>query len=124
MLMDIPRVTLDEFEIVPTLTNDCLVLQLSGTGDVVAVAPLRDCLQRVGNKIRAKQLFTVEVDIRHLVLLNSSCLKQFASFLLELSTTKTPCSVCFVVDAKLAWQSRSLFALERLAGDIVCVASR
>jgi hypothetical protein len=124
MLGDIPRVTLEEFAIIPSLIDGCLVLQLVGTGDIVAVEPLRDCLTWVRDKILEKEISSVEFDIRRLMLLNSSCLKQFASFLGVLSSQGVKCSVHFIVDSKLAWQSRSLFALERLAGDIVRVVPR
>lgn len=124
MLDSIPRVALDEFGIVPSLIDGCLVLQLTGTGDIVAVEPLRDCLTSIREKIHQNEISSVEFDIRRLLLLNSSCLKQFASFLVDLSTRKTRCQVRFIVDSKLAWQARSLFALERLAGDMVRVVPR
>jgi hypothetical protein len=124
MLEDVPRIALEEFEIIPSLIDGCLVLQLIGTGDIVAVEPLRDTLTRVRDKMLEKEISSVEFDIRRLMLLNSSCLKQFASFLVVLSSQKMKCSVHFIVDSKLAWQTRSLFALERIAADIVRVVPR
>ncbi len=124
MLRDIPKVTLEDFGIIPSLIDGCLVLQLTGTGDIVALEPLRDCLARVQQKVQLKEISSLEVDIRRLRLLNSSCLKLFASFLLELMSTKANCPIHFIVDSKLAWQTRSLFALERLAEDIVSVVPR
>jgi hypothetical protein len=124
MLGDIPKVTLEEFGIVPSLVDGCLVLQLTGTGDIVAVEPLRNCLGSVQGKVQLKEISSVEFDIRRLLLLNSSCLKLFASFLLELMSMKANCPIHFIVDSKSAWQARSLFALERLAGDIVRIVPR
>jgi hypothetical protein len=44
--------------------------------------------------------------------------------LLDLLKARVSCEVRFVVDSELAWQARSLFALERLAGSLVRIVPR
>jgi hypothetical protein len=124
MLRDIHSVTLQEFGIAPSLIEGCVVLRLTGTGDIAAIVPLRDCLTAVQRNIAQHEITGVEFDIRELRLLNSSCLKLFASFLVDLMSSKVTCPIRFVVDSKSAWQARSLFALQRLAKSIVDIVPR
>ena len=125
MIRDVQRVTLEDFGIDPSDSDDgWLVLQLTGTGDAAAVATLNECLAAVELNVAANEVTTLELDIRKLQLLNSSCLKTFASFILRLIASKADCPIRFVVDARQPWQARSLFALERLAGDRVNIVAR
>lgn len=121
---DIPSVTLDDFGITSSFTDQDLVVRMSGMGDIVAVKPLDRCLNAVLEGIFSEEIATVEFDIRRLELLNSSCLKSFASFILQLVSKKANCPIRFIVDARLPWQPRSLFALERLARSLVTIVPR
>ncbi|HMA91133.1 MAG TPA: hypothetical protein VKP30_00540 [Polyangiaceae bacterium] len=121
---DILAVTLDDFKITTSLTRQDLVVRMSGMGDIVAVKPLERCLNGVLEGIFSEEIGSVEFDIRRLELLNSSCLKSFASFILQLVSKKSSCPIRFIVDARLPWQARCLFALERLAHSRVTIVPR
>jgi hypothetical protein len=121
---EIGAVKLDDFAIEPSLFEGCLVLRLAGMGDMAAVASLRECLETVKAMVLKRGVVAVELDIRMLKLLNSSCLKVIVSFLIEMMGNKSECPIRFIVDAKSGWQARSLFALERLASSIVSVVPR
>lgn len=124
MLDDIQAVKLEEFAISPSIVEGCIVLQLHGIGDTFASEPLRNCLTAIEGRALRGELAGIEFDIRGLQLLNSTCLKVFASFLLALLSGKRNCPIRFIVDSKSPWQARSLFALERLASSIVSIVPR
>lgn len=124
MAREVQPVVLEEFRIAPSFAEGSLVLRLSGIGDITAAKPLAECLTAVRDGILAGEITTVEFDIRLLELLNSSCLKAFATFVIELVSRKSSCPVRFIVGAKVPWQSRSLFALERLARSFVTIVPR
>lgn len=124
MVPEVQPVTLEEFRITPSFADGSLVLHFSGIGDITAANPLAECLTAVRDGIVSGDITSVEFDIRRLELLNSSCLKAFATFVIELVSRKSSCPVRFIVGAKIPWQARSLFALERLARSFVTIVPR
>lgn len=124
MLEELQAVTLEDFRITPSIVDGCIVVCLQGTGDSLASDALRICLTEVENNAMKGEVTAVEFDIRGLQLLNSTCLKVFASFLLALVSGKRDCPIRFIVDSKSPWQARSLFALERMASNMVSVVPR
>ena len=116
---------LDEtnLEIEPSLDPDGLRFELRGSCDAFAVAPLGNYLTRVFAEMERQGATQVTFDIRGLSLLNSSCLKQFITFLHGLRSLHPPTkyAVDFLVDAKLGWQARALAAFVRMCPDIVSV---
>lgn len=116
---------LDEsnLEIAPSLDSNGLTLKLRGSCDAFAVAPLGRYLAHVFPEMERQGCTKVTFDIRALSLLNSSCLKQFITFLHGLQSLRTPTkyAVDFLVDAKLGWQGRALAAFLRMWPDIVSV---
>ena len=116
---------LDEsnLEIEPSFASNGLTLRLRGSCDAFAVTPLGSYLSRVFAEMERIGCTHVTFDVRGLCLLNSSCLKQFVTFLHRLRSldTDTRYAVDFVVDVKLGWQSRALAAFVRMCPDIVSV---
>jgi hypothetical protein len=116
---------LDEsnLEIEPSLESNGLTLTLRGSCDAFAVTPLGSYLKRVFAEIERLDCANVTFDIRGLCLVNSSCLKQFITFLHELPSLRTGSAhkVDFLVDAKLGWQARALAAFVRMWPEIVSV---
>jgi hypothetical protein len=121
---NLSRVKTEDFTLEPSLVDGYLVLSLAGLGDMLAVGSLRECLDVVKCEVLDGAVTTVEFDIRRLMLLNSSCLKVLVTFLVDVMSAKSKCPIRFIVDAKSAWQARSLFALERLGGTQVTVVPR
>lgn len=121
MLLYVNNITLEGFGIAPALVDTTLEIRLTGTGDGAAVQALQECLVGVKSELSRGSLTAVAFDIRTLYLLNSSCLKTFAAFVHELKSKGSACSIRFLVNAKLAWQSRALTAIARLAPAIVTI---
>jgi len=107
----------------PSLASNAITLRLRGSCDAFAVTPLGGYLTCVFAEMERTGCTKVTFDIRGLCLLNSSCLKQFITFLHRLRSldTDTKYAVDFVVDVKLGWQSRALAAFVRMCPDIVSV---
>ncbi len=108
------------FAIRPSLEGDALVARISGNGDMAAIEPLAGYLKILHKEALALGVRSVRVDLEELFFLNSSCLKSLLTWINELSADTPPAyGVCFVTNAKLYWQRRSLEALRRLAPQVV-----
>lgn len=114
-------VALEGFGIAPSLEGDRLVLRLSGTGDMTAVRHLEHILRGAHAEVGRLGLRAVDIDIKALYLLNSSCLKGLVSFVYTIQSEGPRYEVRFITDPHLSWQQRSLRVIERLAPDIVSI---
>jgi len=123
MQLGLDALEADNLEIEPSLGSSGFTLKLRGACDAFAVTPLGSYLTRVYAEMERQGTTQVTIDIRGLSLLNSSCLKQFITFLHKLRSQETGRQyvVDFHVDAKLHWQSRALAAFVRMCPDIVRV---
>ena len=120
-------VVMDSFGIEPALVgdrHDQLSVKLTGTGDMAAAAPLGSYCKELQGEVKRLSLAAVEFDIRALYFLNSSCLKAFIAFICGLTAQGLQCEVRFVTDARLAWQKRSLTALERMSPSTVSITEK
>ncbi|KYF73044.1 hypothetical protein BE11_11065 [Sorangium cellulosum] len=117
----VDHVVTDSFGIEPALLGDRLSIKLTGTGDMAAAAPLGGYCKEVQEEVRRLSLAAVEFDIRALYFLNSSCLKAFIAFICGVAAQGLTCEIRFVTDARLAWQRRSLTALERMSPSLVSI---
>ncbi|HET9955169.1 MAG TPA: hypothetical protein VFQ61_11730 [Polyangiaceae bacterium] len=122
-MLRVKRVALESFGIEPFVTEDRMILRLSGTGDMVAVEPLKDCLDEARKDIARLSFKSLEVDIRALYLLNSSCIKALVRFIFVVQQDGPKFGIRFLVDKNLTWQARALSALTRMAPDLVTIAS-
>jgi hypothetical protein len=120
-MLKITALTQEGFGIEPTLGQSRLRLKLIGTGDMAAVAPLRDCLTQVHQEVTRLGLEAVDIDIRALYLLNSSCLNALLGFFYNIQTAGPAYPVQIVTDPRLSWQKRALSALVRMAPDVVSI---
>jgi hypothetical protein len=119
-----PATAGSDFRVTPSVVGDEVVVTLSGTGDMAAVAPLEQALKQVDEQILAQGLAGARIDISALYLLNSSCIKALISFIHRNMAAKRRYAVRFVVDERLAWQSRTLGVLCRMAPDLVSVVAQ
>lgn len=109
------------FGIEALLEEGRLCLSFSGTGDLEAVEPLAEYLDRAFDDVESLGLRAVKFDFRRLEFMNSSCFKAFVTFI---ERTKEPgVSIVFVTDPVHYWQRRSLEALRRLAMGRVTIES-
>lgn len=121
MQLSLQALSEESLQIEPRLDDEALTVQLTGACDGFAVAPLGKYLQEVHAELEKLGTTDVTFDIRRLYLLNSSCLKQFITFLHKLRSSQVKYSVKFVVDPALAWQGRGLAAFVRMCPGIVSV---
>ena len=122
-MSSVKKINLDSFSAEAIELDAGLTLRLSGTGDMVAVEPLRTCLEQVRQDMLRTNHKQLEIDIRSLYLLNSSCIKCLVRFLYLIQTDGPKISVAFSVDRNLSWQARALTPLTRMAPDVVRIAS-
>ena len=113
-----------DFCATPEVIGDEVVVTLTGTGDMAAVAPLERCLSQVRELIEARDVGAARIDISALYILNSSCIKALISFIHANAGAKRSFAVRFVVDGRLAWQARTLAVLCRMAPTLVSVVPR
>jgi hypothetical protein len=121
MQLNIMPIAEEGFGVEPSVADGYLVLRLTGTGDMAAVPPLRSVLVGAREELTRLGLKGVNIDIRVLYLLNSSCLKALVSFIYQLQTQGSIQPIKFIVDPRLSWQRRALVALERMAPDLVSI---
>jgi hypothetical protein len=123
MELGIHALDASNLEIEASLDTSGLTFALRGSCDAFAVTPLGSYLTRVLAEMKRLGCTRVTFDIRGLCLLNSSCLKQFITFLHKLRAPDTSAkyAVDFLVDAKVGWQARALAAFVRMCPEIVRV---
>lgn len=102
------------FGIEPALDGTRLVLKFRGTGDLEAVEPLAEYLDRAFEEVQRLSTTEVRFDFRELEFMNSSCFKAFVTFI-ERTRQAGGVPIVFVTDPGHHWQRRSLEALRRLA---------
>jgi len=122
-MSSVAKVTLESFALDATVANGKMMVRLTGTGDMVAIEPLKKGLEQVRTEMGRLELPGVDIDIRGLYLLNSSCIKALVRFIYLVQTEGPPMSIRFLVDEKLSWQARALAPLTRMAPGIVSVVS-
>lgn len=122
-MSQLKNVTLDSFGLETKRGDGKVILRLSGTGDMLAVEPLKQCLKALQAEIEDEQVKRLDVDIRSLYLMNSSCIKAFVSMVYALQTSGRDVAIEFVVDKNLSWQARAVGPLARMAPGLVNVSS-
>lgn len=118
------NVVLESFQLEAMEAGNRLSLKLTGTADMAAIEPLGECLARVRSDVKKLGFVAVEVDIRSLYLLNSSCIKAFVRFIYLVQSEGPQFPVEFLVDRNLSWQARALSALQRMAPSLVNIRER
>ena len=116
------NVILESFGIETTLDDGKATLSLSGTGDMLAVGPLKQRLKELPAELAAQRVERLDVDIRLLYLMNSSCIKAFVSLVSALQASGRALTIEFVVDKTISGQARVVGPLTRMAPDLVQVS--
>jgi hypothetical protein len=109
-----------KFSAAATHRGPDIVLELSGSADVVAKQHLARLLREVHAQAKALGAQEVKIDIRRLVFMNSSCFKDVITWL-ERARTDQGYRIVFLSSANQHWQKRSLHALSCFARDLVSV---
>jgi len=100
-----------------------LVVRLEGSADVHAKPHLEALLGTVDDSARELAVDEVRVDIRQLAFLNSSCFKDFISWLDRVrdAAPDKQYRVRFLSSVNRHWQKRSLHALSCFAHGLVTI---
>ncbi|HVV48949.1 MAG TPA: hypothetical protein VHO06_04765 [Polyangia bacterium] len=97
-----------------------IVLQLTGSADVVAKHHLAGLLRELHEQAKALGVHEVKIDIRRLAFMNSSCFKDIITWL-ERARADHGYRIVFLSSAGQHWQKRSLHALSCFARDLVSI---
>ncbi len=121
-MLPFKNVALESFGLEATLGEGKATLRLSGTGDMLAVEPLKRCLNELRVELLERHIQRLEVDMQSLYLLNSSCIKAFVSMVYSIQSAGHDLRLKFMVDKNLSWQARTIAPLARMAPEVVSVS--
>ena len=103
----------------PRVESDTVHVEIEGICDSFAVKGLGAFLTSVAEEVTRSSLRHVNIDISQVSLLNSSCIKQFITFIRPIKAGQLDCKVCFTVAPSIPWQRRSMSALVRMCPSAV-----
>ena len=106
-----------------SLDQHTLVLKLSGAAEIPDKARLSELLRRVHEVAIGQSLSKVNVDLWDLVFMNSSCFKDFVSWIsvVQDMPATNQYKISFKSNPQLRWQRGSLHALSCFGVDIVAI---
>ncbi len=108
-----------------TLQEAALVAKLSGTADLRVTDSVEAILTRVHQKALELHIAEVQMDLRDLEFMNSSCFKSFVSWISEVSElTAGQYRIRFLSNPSILWQRRSLHALSCFAAELVTIEAQ
>lgn len=122
-VLETVKYTGSNFGVTGNLDGKLLTVQLTGNADLAALDPLEKVLGRVHDEAQRAEVGEVAVDLRQLEFMNSSCFKNFVSWIgkvQELPTEKQY-RIRFLSNAEMLWQRRSLHALQCFAVQLITV---
>ena len=105
-----------------TREDSALVAKLSGTADLRVTDSVEAILTRVHQQALELGIPEVQMDLRELEFMNSSCFKSFVSWISEVSDlTAGQYRIRFLSNPSILWQRRSLHALSCFAAELVTI---
>lgn len=121
MTLAVQRVSASSFAFTPSFHETDITVQLSGTADLVAVEPLQGFLTELRGDIARLKPRRLEIDVRELYFINSSCLKALVNLVFFLREADHTPLLEFVTDKKLTWQERALSPIRRMSPSTVAI---
>jgi hypothetical protein len=120
--IDIPGIKDIEFEASAALDGDALVFRMWGNADLRVNGPLGPFLDSIDHEARRRNVSEVVADLRELVFMNSSCLKEFVRWVAHAEERgASPYHIRFLSDPTAQWQTRSLQALRAFAPSLISI---
>ena len=105
-----------------TQEDTALVAKLSGTADLRVTDSVEAILTRVHQTALELSIVEVQMDLRDLEFMNSSCFKSFVSWISDVSEmTSGQYRIRFLSNPSILWQRRSLHALSCFAAELVTI---
>jgi hypothetical protein len=108
------------------IARSAFTVKMSGSAETAATTELDGFLKRLHQSAVTAKVPEVVIDIRGLEFMNSSCFKQFVTWIstLQESPADAQYRVRFIADEKKHWQSRSLGALACFGIDLIRIENR
>jgi hypothetical protein len=115
----------DDFSAEASVRGQRMEVALSGTADFMMKGHLDRFLRALHAETQRRALDQVNVDVRQLEFMNSSCLQSFAWWIrtVQEQPAEGRYRVVFLSSPTVYWQRRSLSELAGLAGDLISVQS-
>ena len=122
-MTELTTITEERFSAKVLHDHSGLVVRLTGNADVAAKRHLERLLGKVHQHARELAVERVQVDIRELAFMNSSCFKDLIWWLEQVRAAAAPerYRVAFLSSAARQWQQRSLHALSCFARGLVTI---
>jgi hypothetical protein len=99
-------------------------LRLAGTADMRSTTALHLFLTKLHMEAQRIDASQVQVDLRHLEFMNSSCFKEFVTWISDVrESAGSSYRIEFLSNPEILWQRRSLHALCGFADDLVTVTT-
>lgn len=118
----IPGIKDTEFEATAALDGDAIVFRMWGNADLRVNGPLGPFLDSIDREARDHEVREVVADLRELVFMNSSCLKEFVRWVAHVEEQPArPYRIRFLSDPAAQWQARSLQALRAFAPSLITI---
>jgi hypothetical protein len=117
----IQPVSLHGFSIEPSFDGSHVAVKLIGTADMRAQRTIASVLRELHAEAMRLRSRKVSVDYRDLEFMNSSCFKEFITWLGDVRALppSDKYTIRFLSDPRKHWQARSLSALSCFAVDVV-----
>ena len=124
--LDLPAMPAGPLQAEVSLLGRTIRLRLAGNADMRVTYSLHLFLTRLHAEARRHAVAEVEVDLHSLEFMNSSCFKNFVTWINEVgeSVKEQQYKIRFVSNPSLLWQRRSLHALCGFAKDLITVEGR
>ena len=106
-----------------TQSGRSMTVRLTGNADMSVITGLGKFLLDFQATALAKKVTEVQIDVRELYFMNSSCLRHFVTWLSAMSERPSDQQYRFVFlsNPNLRWQARSLDALRHFAEGLVVI---
>jgi len=113
----------NDFSAEASVKGRLMEVALSGTADPTVKGHLDRLVHSLHAEAQRRALIGVNVDVRRLEFMDSSCLKSFAWWIgtVQELPSEGRYRIVFLSSPTIYWQRRSLNALAGLAGDIMSV---
>ncbi|MDX2088182.1 MAG: hypothetical protein SFX73_10035 [Kofleriaceae bacterium] len=125
MKLDLPSSTGPLLRVEGHVEDKAVFLKFSGEADVEAKPEIDNVVRKIHEEAIRLGADRVEVDLRQLEFMNSSCFKVFVSWLSSVQDLESSkqYKIHLLSNPNLHWQRRSLAALSCFAVDLVTIST-
>jgi hypothetical protein len=123
--LQVPAVQDKDFGADASLAADRIIFRMTGNADLAAKPQVEALLGKLHSEALRLSVREVEVDMTDLEFMNSSCFKDFVTWISELQdlVPDRRYQIRFRASSRYHWQRRSLHVLQCFAVDLITVES-